>query len=94
MPGLDWSPVAARLCWAEHHTERVRRLSADWAATAFGTAITLDAARNVRVYRAEAIGAPPAEIALALGDVLHQTARRRLSRRVVLYACAVVLSWK
>jgi hypothetical protein len=31
----------------------------------------LDPTRGVRVYRAEVVGNPPADIALALGDVLH-----------------------
>jgi hypothetical protein len=71
MAWLDWSPIDARLAWAEAHRARVRDLAAGWAAAALRTDTTLDRERGVWVYRAEVVGTPPADIALALGDVLH-----------------------
>jgi hypothetical protein len=71
MPSFDWSPVRDRLAWAESHAERVRQLSRDWTASAIRTDTSLDVARGVRVYRAEVVGEPPPEIALAVGDVVH-----------------------
>lgn len=69
---LDLAPVDERLAWAADHAERVRRLSEDWARRAIRTTTTLDPDRSVRVYRAEVLGEPATDIALALGDTLHQ----------------------
>ncbi len=69
---IDLAPIYARLAWAAVDAERVRQLCGAWAADAIQTSTTLDADQGVRVYRAEVVGDPPMDIALALGDCLHQ----------------------
>ena len=69
---LDFGPIYRRLDWAAGHGRRVRDLSDAWAASAMVSSTTHDPERGVWVYRAEVVGEPPDEIALALGDALHQ----------------------
>ena len=69
---IDLTPIDTLLATAAVDADRVRQLSDDWTADAIHETTTLDAERGVQVHRAEAVGDPPAEIATALGDVLHR----------------------
>jgi len=69
----DLRPIRARLVWAKGHAARVKSLVEEWAATALVVDVQYDDERKVYVHQARVAVDPPVDIALAVGDVLHQS---------------------
>jgi hypothetical protein len=70
MAMVDLSAVIARRDWAKAHAARVNALAKEWAFGAVDVTHSTTA-DGLGVIRAEVVGEPPIEVALALGDVLH-----------------------